>query len=179
MNTISMPRSVPALALALAAVLACGGSDTTDPGDGTGGGGGGSNNNVTCTVTLSGALTGSPTCPKVSTDRSDGEDKTSFGFEAADGADTVRVGVFFSGSPTTATYDAGTGATAVVLINNATTGWSTDDPAASWSLTLSSVKATSSGAGLTGYEVHGTFTATAVPSITETSIGPVTLNATF
>jgi hypothetical protein len=179
MNTISMPRAV--LALALVAALACGGSDSTDPGggDGTGGGGGGSNNNTTCTVTLSGAETGSPACSNVSTDRNDSEDKTSFGFEAADGTDTVRVGVFFPGSPTTGTHDDATGGSAVLLLNNATTLWTQDTSAGSWSLTLSSVKATSSGAGLTGYEVHGTFTGTVIPAITETTIGPVTINATF
>jgi hypothetical protein len=177
MNTISMPRAV--LALALVAAQACGGSDSTDPGDGTGGGGGGSNNSTTCTVTLSGAETGSPACPHVTADQTDNNDKASFGFQAADGTDTVRVAITFSGAPTSTTYDAAGGSEAILLLNNATTLWTTDTTAGSWSLTFSSVKETSSGAGITAYEVHGTFTGTVVPAITQTTIGPVTINATF
>jgi hypothetical protein len=181
MNTISMSRSV--LALTLAAALACGGSDSTDPGGGdgtgTGGNGGGSNNSATCTVTLTGAETGSPACPHVTADQTDNNDKASFGFQAADGTDTVRVAITFSGAPTATTYDAASGSEAILLLNNATTLWTTDTSAGSWSLTFSSVKETSSGADITAYEVHGTFTGTVVPAITETTIGPVTINATF
>ncbi len=37
----------------------------------------------------------------------------------------------------------------------------------------------SSGAGLTGYEVHGTLTTTMAPEVGNGSIGPVSVTATF
>jgi hypothetical protein len=51
-------------------------------------------------------------------------------------------------------------------------------PTTSWSLTISSVNMTTSGAGLKGYEVHGTLTAALLP-LSGTNVGPVTVAATF
>jgi hypothetical protein len=158
------------LTLVVAAALGCGGSDSTGPG---------SNNKITCSITLTGAETGSPVCSNVAAVLTTNDNKTLFGFDGANGLDTVSVAVGFTGAPTVTTYDTDAGASAVLFVENGTTLWTANSSVGSWSLTISSVSTLTSGAGLTGYTVHGTLTATLEPAIVSTSIGPVTLDATF
>jgi hypothetical protein len=169
------------LALTVALLMACGGSDNTGPngsgGTGTGGNNGGSNNSASCTITLSGAETGSPTCSDLSAVWTSDNNKSSFGFAGAAGADSLVVAIGFPGEPAVTTYDENSGAGGYVQLDNGTMLWSS--PGGSWSLTISSVNTTSSGAGLKGYEVHGALTATLLPAVTSTTVGSVTLNATF
>jgi len=172
MKAILTRQHLAALILGMAAAISACGSDTTDPG-------GNSNQNgaSSCTVTLSGAQTGSPACSKVSAVWTSNDNKGSFGLSAAGGSDTVNVAIGFAGEPRATIYTSGTGASAVMLVLGGTGAWE-NSPAASWSLTLSSVSTTNSGAGLKGYQVHGTLTATLL-SIVGTSTAPVTVTATF
>lgn len=165
--------------LAAAVITACGGSDGTGPSGATG------NSSGTCTITLSGAQTGSFECSNVLAAWTSDDNITHFGFISTGGTATAIASIGFPGKPFTATYkdtDAGAGAAVVVRIGNS--GWEADVAEASakmgsYALTISSKSTLSSAADGEVYTVHGTLTATLDPDPSTDASGTVTLNATF
>lgn len=166
-----LPLPTTLIFMATVVLSACGGSDAaTDP----------SNNGqqTACAITFSGAVSGSLTCSKPSAILSASNNVTSFGMQGTDaGGDTLDVALFFSGAPVAHTY-ATADLSPVLLLLTQRGGWGVTPGFGTVSLTITSAKALDSGAGgLTGYEVHGTMSAT-VPS-GPGGAGPVTIAATF
>jgi hypothetical protein len=187
MKTISMRRSIVAMTLSLAAVVACGGSDNTGP-DGSGGTGIGGNNgsgNGACTITLSGAQTGSFDCSNVLAAWTSDDNITDFGFISSGSSANIVASIGFTGKPSKTTYkDTDTGAGAAVAVQIGSTGWTAGVAEASpktgsYALTISSMSVLSSAADGEVYTVHGTLSATLDPDPSTGASGSVTLNATF
>jgi hypothetical protein len=157
--------------LILIAALGCSGSDTaTGPND---------NGQTGCTITLSGARSGPLTCSDLTAIRTDNNNMTGFGLKGTDAGDTLNVAIGFTGAPVARTYTSGVDASPVLLLVTATTIWTTSNADGNLSLTITSVKTVNSGAGLTKYEVHGTLTATMIAEVSNGSVPPVSVSATF
>lgn len=173
-----MQPSAYVMTLAVAAMVACSSSDNTGPG------GSGS-----CSITLSGAQTGSPECSGVTTIWTADENKFVFGFFTSLAASpAVIVSVSAPGEPTARTYQlTDTGELGSAVVTNGNNSWlaQTDDPAAgsaatgSYTLTISSISTITSAAEGKVYRAHGTFTATLQADAQSGTTGTVTLKATF
>ena len=161
--------------IVLAALLGCGSAEATDPTGGTGGKAG----SGTCSITLSGGRSGSLTCSSLAAIRTDNNNKTGFGFKGVDATDTLTVAIGLTGAPVVRTYVSGADASPAMLLFNANTIWTTTPSDGSLTLTITSVKTLNSGAGLTSYEVHGTLTATMIAEVSNGSVAPVAVTATF
>jgi hypothetical protein len=161
-------RTIVALAVAAALATGCG-SDGTGPQD----------TSTMCTITLSGAVTGTPACGGVTADETTSDGNSSVGLDGTGAGDTLSVAVWFSGAPTVHTYRSGVDAHPTMLLTNGSAIWVTDDADGSLTLDITSVKSLDSGAGITSYEVHGSLTATMVAEVSNGSIGPVTVTVTF
>jgi len=165
---------IPSVVL-LAAILGCGGASDATVTDPT------ANNtaNATCSIALSGGRSGSLTCSGLAALRNDSDGNTQFGFKGVDATDTLTVVVGFSGAPVARTYVSGTDASPSLLLFGASTLWTTAPAVGTLSLAITSVKTIRSGAGLTSYEVHGTLAATMIAAVSNGSVAPVTVSATF
>lgn len=170
------------LAAAVLAVAACGGAidAATHPGQ-----------SPTCTVTLSGAVTGTYDCKPASTGWSSSNNTGAFGFNTPSGsAAVVTTGIGWTGEPTTKHYrntdaDAQGGVTVQVGSGAATQVWGAcaangcSGPAGTgaYDLGFSSVtNALSAGSGK-AYTTDGTLTATLQPLTGQS--GTVTVSVTF
>jgi len=157
------------LALFSLAALACGGSGSTGPSGGS---------PRDCSVMLSGGATGSAACSNVSTLWTSDDNGSVFAIAAVVGSDTVSGSVDFTGIPVDSTYNEAGGAQAFLGVNNGSTTWGAGAGIGSWSLDVTSVKAGTTGGGITSYVVHGTLHATLRTFIADTT-PDVTLVGTF
>ncbi len=159
---------------AVALLTACGGSDSTGPGGDNG------NTNDACTITLSGAQTGSPSCREFSATWTSDDNLTVFGIDPSDASSPVVGTLDLSGEPTSKSYDSAGGLTAFLSVTaDGDRQWVAGASLGSYTLTLTSVRVTSSSASLKLYAVHGTLTATLEPADGSNASGTVTLNVTF
>ncbi|MFN2546111.1 MAG: hypothetical protein ABR567_01630 [Myxococcales bacterium] len=164
-------------ALTAAALAACGGGITTTPGQSS-----------SCSVTLSGAVTGTFNCQYATTAWASSNNLGAFAFSAA-GPPAVTVAIGFTGEPHTGAYkntDAGaesgitvtngSGASAQYWVANVGDG---STPAGSYTLNFTSVSNAITVSNGKGYSVEGTLDAT-LPAVSGTgATGTVTLHATF
>ena len=157
--------------LAVAAFAAACGSDTTGNSD--------TGNNVPCTITMTGARSGPLTCSNVSAVLTASSNQTGFGLTGSSATDTLSVGIFINGAPTVHTYSGSTDANPSITLITPVGAWTTTSNDGSLSLDITSVKQVDTGAGLTGYEVHGTLTLTMAAEVSDGSHGPVSVTATF
>lgn len=164
------PRTI-VQALAVAAVLGCGGSGTTGPG--TGGG-----TPQTCTMTLGGAQAGSPACTVGGAIYTSNDSNTSLGFNGADASDTADVGLTFKGTPVPGTYSNATGASATILLQSTTSLWTAGGSVGSWSLTITSDTLVNTAAPFSRYHVHGSMSATLVQAVSSGGVD-ATINVVF
>ena len=167
MTTRTSRRTAVAFALVATAAMACSKSSTA------------ADQSTPCVITLGGAQTGNPACSNLTATWTANDDKTAFGFEGSDASDTLYVAVGLTGAPAVHAYVSGTDASPALTLVNGSTAWSNGPGNGGLTLTISSVKTLNAGAGLAGYEVHGTLTATLNADVSDGSIGPVTLNVAF
>jgi hypothetical protein len=167
MTTRTPRRTTVALALVAAAAMACSKSSTA------------ADQPTPCVITLGGAQTGNPACSNLTAVWTASNNQTGFGLQGSDASDTLYVAVGFAGVPKVHAYISGVDASPSLTLVNSSTAWSNGPGNGALTLTISSVKPLNSGAGLAGYEVHGTLTATLNADVSDGSIGPVTLNVTF
>jgi hypothetical protein len=169
--------------------MACGGNQGTD--GGTGGGtttGGTGGNNSGCTITLSGAVSGTygcdatPTASWSNAGSPANEAELTFGFNLASpdpSRPSVNVGVGFAGEPTTTkTYsNTDTGARQGVHVTTPSQDGFSDvaNGIGSWTVSFSSVTTTSTTADGKVYAVHGTLDSMC-PTASANNIG---VHATF
>jgi hypothetical protein len=174
MKMLSMRRWATMLPLALVATAACGGSDGTGPGSDE------------CSITLTGAETGTAACSNVLAAWTSEDNLFDFGFTSAGGSvNTIVVSVGSTGKPATKTYhstDAGAGAG--IAVTNGTNGWqagvaSASPAIGSYDLTISSLSTIASAADGEVYRLHGKLVATLEPDASTGATGTVTLTATF
>lgn len=165
--------------LACTFVAACGSPGTKADAQVAGG-------DTTCSIVLSGAVTGSPAC---------GDDRTAMygikenttmvGFSSTDSLPGVMVAIKFPGVPTTKTYrSSDAGASQGIMIRRGSMQWTAQGGAqeragGSYVLTLTSVKEVPLATDVKGYEVHGTLTATLQPDPDTGATGTVTMTARF
>jgi hypothetical protein len=148
----------------------------------------GSGLQAACTLTLTGAQTGSSSCSRVIAIFAPDSNISAVNFSSSGGSPVVNVSIRMSGELTTKTYrstDAGVIASVMVNRNNTSLWLAVIDPssrkpaAGSFTLTISSVSALSSGAQGKVFRVHGSLTATLPGSAPTKTAGTVTLHATF
>ena len=170
MKTILMRHCVVGLILGFATAVSSCGSDTTAPGGG--------NNNTACTITLSGAATGSPACSDQTATWTSGDNVSVIGASSIGGASTLSATVTISGEPTTQTYNLSTGAHAFISVESGGARWHADGQSlGSWSLVITSVSPGPSSSSVKTYHLHGTLTATLEALSDNTS--QVNLTVTF
>jgi len=167
MTTRIPRRTTVALALAAAAATACSKSSTA------------ADQSTPCVITLGGAQTGNPACSNVAAVWTANNDQTAFGLQGSDAGDSLYVAVGFSGVPKVHAYISGVDASPTLTLIGNSTAWSNGPGNGGLTLTITSVRELNAGAGLAGYEVHGTLTATLNADVSDGSIGPVTLNVAF
>jgi hypothetical protein len=155
----------------LIALGACGGGDSkgiTDPG--------GTPGTTKCTVTFSGAKTGSENCV------------AGAAYSTADKASAISIGVsgslsggiLIEGEPSKATYTASTPkVTGGVFYIAGVQYWAADSDQGAFTLTISSVGNVVTVPDGKGYTIHGTLDAT-LPAVAGTgATGTITVHATF
>ncbi len=169
--------------LAVGAVIGVLSGCSSDNGTGSDGGG-----TTGCTITLTGAQTGSPPCSGVTVIWTSDDNKFAFGFYTATGDTTVTGSLAAPGEPAKTTYQS-TDATLLgsAVVDNGENGWlaqsadpSSDTPAVgSFTLTITSLSTMVSNSDGKVYTAHGTFTAT-LPASTDTgATGTVMMKVTF
>lgn len=162
----------------LAAVAALGCNKATAPTGGI---------SANCSVTLSGALSGTYDCRPATTlwAATDTTDFT-FGVAASGTRPSIAVAILWGGVPTDSTYrntDAGAEAELIVTTSAHQTWEAAVGPgetvAGSYGLTFTSVAQNGANAGGNGYDAEGTLDAT-LPAVTSTGAsGVVLVSATF
>jgi hypothetical protein len=164
---------------ALAAVAAIGGCSSSAGGDDNA-------NSTGCTITLTGASTGSPACTPIGTFWTSDDNMTAFGFVPDLSDPGALVTISFTGQPSTKTYrETDPGTVAAISISSGASQWamqtaSDGTPASGgFTLTITSANTITSAADARTYQLHGTLTAT-LPAVAGTAAtGTVTLKATF
>jgi hypothetical protein len=177
--------SLAAVALCVVFAVGCGG-----PGIPGGGGGGTGSGLRPCTITLSGAVTGTFACTDVpAVAHTSNQNQT--GFVVAYGTlgqtdPAVAVSFGFSGQPPSGTVSStGTGANGGgILQKPSAQTWSSDvgtggNDTGSWSVTFSSVTPMGTAGDTTSYEVHGTLDLTAPAQAGTGSAGTTTVHVEF
>ncbi|MGH7592615.1 MAG: hypothetical protein ACRELE_01985 [Gemmatimonadales bacterium] len=170
MQSRLIQRSGMLLAIAAAMTTACGSNSTGNNGDNN-------NGTPTCTVTLSGAQTGSPACTTGTALLDKSENLTALGFDGS-GTPTVSAHVKIPGPAATGTYPASSSSIGIIDVTSGTSLWGTDGNFGTYTLTVTSVSQLSDGPTLTEYRTHGTLTAT-LPPISGAATGNVTMTITF
>jgi hypothetical protein len=173
-------RRTIALGVMFIALSGCSSSSGTD---GSNGGG-----ESSCTITLSGAETGSPVCSGITAVWTTDDNQFLYGFFNNGGATTVIVSLGRSGEPTKTTYrNTDTDLIGSAVVQDGDNSWvaqsadtSSDTQAAgSFAVTITSVSTTVSTSDGKVYALHGTFTATLPPAAGTGSTGTVTMNVKF
>lgn len=141
---------------------------------------------ATCSIVLSGAVSGSPACAEDRTAMYGIKERTTLvGFASNDSLPGVMIAIKVPGVPTTKTYrSSDAGASQGIMVRRGNMRWTAqggpqDHPAGSYVLTLTAVKEVPLASDVKGYKVHGTLTATLQPDPGTGATGTVTLTATF
>lgn len=173
------------LALCVAATACSSSSSHTADAPGNGSGSG-SNGGGACTLTLSGALSGSYACT-ASTVWASSNNQGGFGLSVSGFTGMVTIAVSWNGEPTTTTYhstDAGAkgGASIVTGSGASTMAWAAavgnnQPPTGSYMVTFTTVANPITTSQGKGYTAHGSFDATLTPETGQA--GSIMLSATF
>jgi hypothetical protein len=166
------------LAIAAAIIAACGSSSTGTDNTGNNGNNGNSANN-SCTLTLSGAQTGTPVCAVQNAVLEKGENYTAFSFSDS-GPSQLSANVKIPGPAVNGTYQFADVAIGTVTITNGGSTWYAESRNTGlMSLSVTSVSQVNTTPVLTEYQTHGTFTATLVPLAGTAATGNVMLSLTY
>ncbi|MEP6781277.1 MAG: hypothetical protein ABJC26_15375 [Gemmatimonadaceae bacterium] len=167
-----MWRNGISLTITAALISACGSSSTgTDKNNNTG--------TTNCTMTLSGAQSGTATCTAGNAVLDRGENNSGFAFNAS-GTPGLSAHVKVPGPAADGTYQfSGVAFGTVVLTNGASEWYAEDNSGGTMSMTITSVSTISSTSTLIAYQAHGTMTATLIPLTGTPATGNVTMTLTF
>jgi hypothetical protein len=160
------------LAVAAAFITACG-SDSGNNGNGNNGG------TNSCSMTLSGAQTGTIACTAGDPVLERSENNSEFQFTTT-GTPTLAAFVKVPGATAAGTYQfSGVAFGTVTLTNGASQWYAANGSGGTMSLTITSVTTTSTTSTLIAYKAHGTLTATLAPVSSTAATGNVTVTLTF